>query len=120
MAVKELQLVPVGPVLGTFLKELEAPIAQVLGVEAYLGKATLGQPTFAFNKDRNQYHTTAIMRRLLTLKDPGAPLIIGVADVDLFVPERFTTVVIGPLRRLPKELGWLGTRASPAYVTLEA
>jgi|LakWasMet46_HOW7_FD_contig_41_371167_length_711_multi_6_in_0_out_0_1 archaemetzincin len=87
MAVKELQLVPVGPVLGTFLKELEAPIAQVLGVEAYLGKATLGQPTFAFNKDRNQYHTTAIMRRLLTLKDPGAPLIIGVADVDLFVPD---------------------------------
>ena len=87
MAVKELQLVPVGPVQGVFLKELEAPIAQVLGVGAYLGKAALGQPSFAFNKDRNQYHTTAIMRRILTLKDPGTPRIIGVADVDLFVPD---------------------------------
>ena len=87
MAVKELQLVPVGPVQGVFLKELEAPIAQVLGVTAYVGKALLAQPAFAFNKDRNQYHTTAIMRRLLTIKDTGTPLIIGIADVDLFVPD---------------------------------
>jgi archaemetzincin len=87
MAVKELQLVPVGPVQGVFLKELEAPIAQVLGVAAYVGKPLLAQPGFAFNKDRNQYHTTAIMRRLLTIKDPGTPFIIGIADVDLFVPD---------------------------------
>lgn len=87
MAVKELQLVPVGPVQGVFLKELEAPIAQVLGVTAYLGKSLLAQPAFAFNKDRNQYHTTAIMRRLLTMKDMGTPLIFGIADVDLFVPD---------------------------------
>ncbi len=78
---------PVGPVLGVFLKELEAPIAQVLGVAAYVGKPLLAQPGFAFNKDRNQYHTTAIMRRLLTIKDMGTPLIIGIADVDLFVPD---------------------------------
>ncbi len=78
---------PVGPVQGVFLKELEAPIAQVLGVAAYVGKPLLAQPTFAFNKDRNQYHTTAIMRRLLTIKDMGTPLIIGIADVDLFVPD---------------------------------
>jgi archaemetzincin len=87
MAVKELQLVPVGPVQGVFLKELEAPIAQVLGVAAYVGKPLLAQPGFAFNKDRNQYHTTAIMRRLLTIKDVGTPFIIGIADVDLFVPD---------------------------------
>ncbi len=87
MAVRELQLLPIGPVQGAFLLELEAPIAQVLNVGAYVGKAVLAQPAFAFNKDRNQYHTTAIMRRLLTLKDPGTPLIIGVADVDLFVPD---------------------------------
>jgi archaemetzincin len=87
MAVKELQLVPVGPVQAGFLRELEVPIAQVLGVTAYLGKSLLAQPGFAFNKDRNQYHTTAIMRRLLTVKDMGTPLIIGIADVDLFVPD---------------------------------
>jgi archaemetzincin len=87
MAVKELQLVPIGPVTAGFLKELETPVAQVLGVQAYVGKAVLAEPAFAFNKDRNQYHTTAIMRRILTLKEPGTPLIVGVADVDLFVPD---------------------------------
>jgi hypothetical protein len=29
--------------------------------------------------------------------------------------------VVGPLRRLPRELGWLGApQTRPAYVTLEA
>lgn len=87
LAIKELQFVPIGPVSGAFLKELEAPLAQVLGVNAYLGKSALPQPQFAFNKDRQQYHTTAIMRRLLTIKDMGTPLIVGIADVDLFVPD---------------------------------
>lgn len=87
MAVKELQLVPIGDVLAAFLRELEAPIFQVLGVTAYVGKAALAAPSFAFNKDRNQYHTSAIARRLLTLKDMGTPFIMGVADVDLFVPD---------------------------------
>lgn len=97
MAVKELQLVPIGPVPGVFLKELEAPIAQVLGVQAYVGRAVLAQPAFAFNKDRNQFHTSAILRRLLTLKEPGTALIVGVADVDLFVPD--ATFVYGEADR---------------------
>ena len=84
---KELQLIAVGDITVQFLKELETPIQQVLGVAAFPGKGLMAKPTFAFNKDRDQYHTTAIMRRLLTLKDLGTPLIIGVADVDLFVPD---------------------------------
>lgn len=84
---RELQLVVVGDVQAAFLRELEQPISQVLGVASYLGKALMPTPGFAFNKDRHQFHTTAIMRRLLTIKDTGTPLILGVADVDLFVPD---------------------------------
>lgn len=84
---KELQLVAVGGVGATFLQELEAPIAQVLGVSSFPGKALMAAPAFAFNKDRQQYHTTAIMRRLLTLKEASVPLVMGVADVDLFQPD---------------------------------
>src|SRR4051812_27028952 len=87
MTGKELQLVVVGTVPLTFLKELELPIAQVLGVQAYVGKPLLPEPNFAFNKDRSQYHTAAIMRRLLTLKDTGTPHLMGIVDVDLFVPD---------------------------------
>ncbi len=84
---RELQLVSVGDVTVQFLKELEEPIAQVLGVTAAPGKGSLAAPTFAFNKDRQQYHTTAIMRRLLTVKEPAFPLVLGVTDVDLFQPD---------------------------------
>ena len=87
MANKELQLVAVGGITPAMLKDIEEPIAGLLSVTVFAGKTALPKPQYAFNKDRNQYHTTAIMRRLLTLKDMGTPLIIGVADVDLFVPD---------------------------------
>jgi archaemetzincin len=94
---KELQLIAAGQVSPAFLKELEGPIQQVLGVTAVPGKAGLAQVTFAFNKDRNQYHSSAIMRRLLTLKEIGFPAILGVTDGDLFMPD--TPFVFGEADR---------------------
>jgi archaemetzincin len=85
--VRELQLIAVGDVPVSFLREVETPLKEVLGVEAFVGKLQVGTPTYAFNKDRAQYHTTAIMRRLLTLKEAGVPLVLGIADVDLFQPD---------------------------------
>lgn len=87
MAAKELQLVSVASVPSTFLGECVGPIGQVLGLTAFVAPVTLPKPTFAFNKDRQQYHTAAVMRRLLTLKPPGVPHIMGICDVDLFVPD---------------------------------
>jgi archaemetzincin len=84
---KELQLIAVGDITIQFLKELETPIQQVLGVTASPGKGLMATPTFAFNKDREQYHTTAIMRRLLPMKEAGVLLVLGITDVDLFQPD---------------------------------
>ena len=40
------------------------------------------------NKDRNQYHSTAILRRLSQLRSGPADVpVLGVTDVDLFVPD---------------------------------
>ncbi len=43
-------------------------------------------PAYAFNKDRKQYYCDAIMRRLVPLRS-GQNLLLGVTDVDLFVPD---------------------------------
>lgn len=94
---KELQLVAVGSVSASVLRDLELPIQQLLTVGTYLGKVNLGTPTYAFNKDRNQFHTTAIMRRLLTIRDPGVPNIMAVTDGDLFTPD--TPFVFGEADR---------------------
>jgi archaemetzincin len=47
------------------------------------------KPDYAFNKDRAQYHSTAVLRRLEGLRAHGrdAP-VLGVVDVDLFVPDQ--------------------------------
>ena len=87
MAGRELQLITVGNLPPSFLKELEEPITALLGVGVFVGKAQLTKPQYAFNKDRNQFHSNAIMRRLLTIKEPGSTMVLGVADVDLFVPD---------------------------------
>ena len=86
-----------GPeLLREFTVDLTPPAAPQI-TSGPSGRTSQAAPSFAFNKDRNQYHTTSIVRRLLTLKDMGTPLILGVADVDLFVPD--TSFVYGEADR---------------------
>lgn len=82
-----LQLFAVGSTPLSLLKELEEPLRAHLNVSGVTGKLQLQTPSYAFNKDRNQYHTNAIMRRLVPLLDAKHPLAMGVLDVDLFVPD---------------------------------
>lgn len=87
MALRELQIVLIGEPTAAFVKELEAPIMQVLGVSAFPGKLGLPNPIYAFNKDRKQFNTSAVMRRLNTVREIGIPWLLGITDVDLFVPD---------------------------------
>jgi archaemetzincin len=81
-----LQLVSVGNIPTTLLKDLEEPLRNQLNVSIVQGRQVLPPPAYAFNKDRNQYHSTAIMRRLATLPHPGETL-LAVVDEDLFLPD---------------------------------
>lgn len=86
MRTKQLQLVVVGSAPAALLKELEEPLLQQLGLTAVANKPPLTTPTYAYNKDRQQYHTNAILRRLGPLSEDGNA-ILGLTDVDLFVPD---------------------------------
>lgn len=81
-----LQLVAVGNSSVTVLKALEEPLFSHLGVISAQSKSHLPAPGYAFNKDRNQYHCNAILRRLVPLAS-GQDFVLGVTDVDLFVPD---------------------------------
>ncbi len=82
-----LLLVSVGSPPPVLLRELEEPLSLQLGLAVVVSKAVLPTPTYAFNKDRGQYHCNAIMRRLVPLLEPGQFMVLGVTDVDLFVPD---------------------------------
>jgi archaemetzincin len=60
-------------------------VRDVLAIPPRSGPA-LERPQYAFNKDRNQFHTAAILRRLASLGRAGVP-VLGIADFDLFVPD---------------------------------
>jgi archaemetzincin len=86
MGSRVLQLVAIGSPPLALLKELEEPLRAQLSIQASSSKTQLQTPVYAFNKDRNQYHSNAIMRRLVALL-PGQQWVMGVLDVDLFVPD---------------------------------
>ena len=84
---KVLLLVSMGSPPPVLLREVEEPISLQLGLRSVVSKTVLPTPAYAFNKDRGQYHCNAIMRRLVGLLEPGRCMVLGVTDVDLFVPE---------------------------------
>ena len=87
MPQRVLLLVSVGSVPPSLLKDLEEPLSTHLGLGVVGSKVALQRPDYAFNKDRTQYHCNAIMRRLTSLLEPSHTMVLGVTDVDLFVPD---------------------------------
>ena len=81
-----LQVVVVGSVPKTLLKELAQPIAGTFHLASVSGPS-LTDPKYALNPPRKQYHSTAIIRRLVSQLAPDQAGILGVCDVDLFTPE---------------------------------
>jgi archaemetzincin len=81
-------LAPIGPLPRGIVAGLSADLQEIFGPPAEL-VAPQARPEFAFNKDRRQYHSTAVLRRLESLHPQGrdAP-VLGVVDVDLFVPDQ--------------------------------
>jgi len=81
-------LVAIGPVQKGLVSELGIALQQVFGAPADVGPAQ-AKPDYAFNKDRNQYHSTAMLRRLDAVRgrDRATP-VLGVVDVDLFIPDQ--------------------------------
>lgn len=90
------QVVPVGATARSLVKELAEPLAGVYAIDVHLGPS-LAEPKYAFNKDRGQYHSTAILRRLSAAKGKDQLGILGIAEVDLFVPD--TPFVFGEADR---------------------
>ena len=71
----------------SLLNDIAEPLLSQLQIQVVPSRTPLQAPTYAFNKDRSQYHTNAVMRRLSTLLDAQNQFVLGLLDVDLFVPD---------------------------------
>jgi len=81
-----IQLVTIGNVPRAILREMAQPIMNTLRVQSLSGPP-LTHPQYALNPPRQQFHATAILRRLSSQLQPSQLGIVGVCDVDLFTPD---------------------------------
>ncbi len=80
-------IVPIGSVSKAFAREVGEVVAPVVDLpyEVLMG---LAEPEYAHNPARDQYHASAIVRRVAQAIDPKRHALgLGIANVDLFLPE---------------------------------
>jgi len=82
---KLLQLLPIGNVDDGLLKNLSPAIEEILSVPCRVLPVRL-DPEFAFHGERQQYHSSEILRRMQSLVNADSWRLLGVTAVDLYIP----------------------------------
>jgi archaemetzincin len=81
----EIQIVPVGSVDRDILDFLSVTLGEIIGARCVVNKHTI-DPGDAFNAQRRQYNSTRVLQKLLESDTSASCKLLGVADVDLFIP----------------------------------
>jgi archaemetzincin len=80
-------LVALGPLSRQLLADVARELQGLFGTPVRLLPGQQ-RPQYAFNEERRQYHSTAVLRRLAGARAPGDRVpVVGVTDVDLFIPD---------------------------------
>ncbi len=110
-APRVVRLIPVGEVQEGLLSQLADALDENLGVVTQLG-SRMEVPAHAYKARRDQYFSTEILRKLAEMKPGGKLYLLGVTEVDLYVPTLnfvlgealpFKNVAIISLNRLREE-----------------
>ena len=80
-----IQLVPVGNVDLAILEWLALALADSLRVVCRVHESPI-DPSGTYHSARQQYNSTAILAELLRLDEQAEEKLLGIADVDLFIP----------------------------------
>ena len=80
-----LRLLPVGKVELSLLEDLRTAIPQCLRVACEILPAAL-DPVPSYHAERQQYHSSEILQRMQTFVRPDDWRLLGVAEVDLYIP----------------------------------
>jgi archaemetzincin len=79
-------VIPIGSIEKHILYCTQEELEKRFKAQVYVGKE-LEYPDYAYSKTRKQYHSTRILKRIHNLRLSGYDRMLGIADVDLFVPE---------------------------------
>lgn len=76
---------PVGDVDAEVLGRIDREINRIFGYETEI-HSLLKDVEFALYPDRDQYHSTPILQKLVGIAPPHALKVLAIANVDLFIP----------------------------------
>jgi archaemetzincin len=83
----EILLTAVGEVKIKVIETLRYDLNKAFGKEVWIGKG-MPHPDYAFNRKRNQYLSTAILKAMMGRKESAIyEKILGMIDLDLYVPK---------------------------------
>lgn len=83
---KTITLIPIGHVDEHVLRDLADQLKKVFPYACSIGEK-MELPPKAFNVERSQFLASAILEEMKSLLPPGMFKIVGVTDVDLYVPD---------------------------------
>jgi len=89
---KKVCIIPIGTIDKEILHHTQKELEDRFNIEIDIGRQ-LEEPSYAYHKQKKQYHSTKILKRIHKSGLTGYDRILGIADVDLYVPER--TFVFG-------------------------
>lgn len=82
---KRIQLLPIGSPDPVLLQELGEQLAARFRIGCELLPTPL-DARFAYHRERDQYHSSEILRRMQELAGPDTWRLLGVTDADLYIP----------------------------------
>jgi archaemetzincin len=83
--VNSIHIVPIGQVNAEVLEAVEMSVWQMLGLDVRR-MPPLDDPGYAFDESRGQYGSALILRDLLKRAPREAVRVLGVTELDLFIP----------------------------------
>ncbi len=83
---KKILIVPIGSVDTDILRDIAIALGRIFRSKVELGKE-IPIPQDSYDSKRRQYHSTIILRKMQVVKPKNFDLMLGVIDVDLYVPE---------------------------------
>ena len=76
---------PIGNVDQEIVKEVGRNLKEIVAMEVEI-VAAIKEPEYAYNPSKGQFHSTEILSKLRDLVQEDVFRVLGVADVDLYVP----------------------------------
>jgi len=96
---KRFCIIPIGHLDIRTLYLIQKELEERFNVVIDIGRQQ-DEPTYAYHKGKNQYHSTKILKRIHKLRLTGYDMVLGIVDVDLYIPER--TFVFGEANKKKK------------------